>query len=343
MSHGERTFALMKQLRSPPIPRNYELFYAFTTSVNKTLCSEMRKAIESEAGLSDETAERIYREHVLKKDPIDKVDDVGSQVSEEMSEIMAVIESASVRAGTYGKSLQGVNAKLAAIESPQQLKIVLQELFETTNDMEEYNKELETKLVESKLMIDELQMSLELTRVESFTDELTGLTNRKRFDQAIDFEMSEAEESDEPLSLLMMDIDHFKAFNDTHGHLTGDQVLRLVAHTLKTNVKGRDYAARYGGEEFAIILPKTNLEAAKTLAEQIRVALKRKELVKKSTGESLGHVTLSIGVASYRMGESVREFIERADTCLYAAKELGRDTVTTELDISDKNLETTAA
>lgn len=344
MAHGERAFSLLKQLRSPAIPRNYELLFAFTASTNKELCKALRKALETDSCLTDEAAERIYQTYLAKTDISEQVNKFGTQVSQEMSEIMTVIEAASERTGSYGESLQGVNAKLNGIESPQQLKTVLAELFETTNDMAEYNKILERRLAESKSQIDELQMNLELTRVESFTDELTGLTNRKRFDQAMELETTEAEESGDPLCLMMLDIDHFKSFNDNHGHQTGDQVIRLVAHTLKINVKGRDCAARYGGEEFAIILPKTKLASAITLAEQIRIAVKTKELVKKSTNESLGHVTLSTGISSYRLGESIPEFIERADVCLYAAKEAGRDNVKSETDLrDDKQVQTNAA
>ena len=127
-------------------------------------------------------------------------------------------------------------------------------------------------------------------------------------------------------------IDHFKLYNDTYGHQTGDQVLRLVAHTLKTNVKGRDLAARYGGEEFAIILPHTTLDDALKLAEQIRRAVYTKELVKKTTAESLGRITISIGAALYRPGESVEALIHSADSCLYAAKHAGRNMVKSETD-----------
>ena len=153
--------------------------------------------------------------------------------------------------------------------------------------MAEHNKVLERRLVESKAQIDDLHMKLELTRLENFTDELTGLTTRKRFDQILELEMQQAKEIGEPLCLLLVDIDHFKSFNDAHGHQTGDQVLRLVGNTLKTNVKGRDCAARYGGEEFAVLLPKTSLKAAVTVAQQFRVAVKTKELVKglDSSGE----------------------------------------------------------
>ena len=131
---------------------------------------------------------------------------------------------------------------------------------------------------------------------------------------------------------MMTDIDHFKKFNDTYGHLTGDQVLRLVAMSVKQNVKGQDIAARYGGEEFAIVLPNTVLRSAITVADHIRRAVMTKELMKRSTGEHLGRVTISIGVAALRPGDTPQSLIERADTCLYAAKRCGRNRVICETD-----------
>jgi diguanylate cyclase len=131
---------------------------------------------------------------------------------------------------------------------------------------------------------------------------------------------------------MLTDIDHFKAFNDNFGHLTGDQVLRLVAMAVKHNVKGKDTAARYGGEEFAVVLPNTALRAAVTVADHIRRAVMAKELMKRSTGEHLGRITISIGVAALRKGDSGQSLIERADTCLYAAKRHGRNRVMCETD-----------
>jgi diguanylate cyclase len=130
----------------------------------------------------------------------------------------------------------------------------------------------------------------------------------------------------------MTDIDRFKAFNDTYGHLTGDQVLRLAAMCVRQNVKGQDIAARYGGEEFAVILPRTTLGQALTVADQIRRGVMSKELMKRSTNENLGRITVSIGVAAYRPGDTGQTLIERADACLYAAKRTGRNKVMCETD-----------
>jgi diguanylate cyclase len=184
----------------------------------------------------------------------------------------------------------------------------------------------------SKLEISQLQVNLEAVRNESLTDPLTSLANRKYFDSALEKSIAQSAATGEPVALLLIDIDHFKAFNDTFGHLTGDQVLRLVAIALKQNVKGQDIAARYGGEEFAIILPGTTLRSALTVADHVRRAVMTKELMKRSTGEHLGRVTVSIGVAVLQKDEAAQSLIERADNCLYAAKRCGRNRVMCETD-----------
>ena len=130
----------------------------------------------------------------------------------------------------------------------------------------------------------------------------------------------------------MADVDHFKQFNDRFGHLTGDQVLRLVAVAMKHNVKGQDIAARYGGEEFVIALPDTTLRSAVAVADQIRRGVMAKELIKRSSGERLGRVTLSVGIALLHTGDTPQSLIERADACLYAAKRQGRNRVVCEGD-----------
>jgi diguanylate cyclase len=148
--------------------------------------------------------------------------------------------------------------------------------------------------------------------------------------------MVTSEATSEPFSLLVCDIDHFKKFNDTHGHQTGDQVLRLVGSTIKASVSSKDLACRYGGEEFCVILPSTKVGRATDVANVIRQAVMGKELVKRSTGETLGRVTISIGVAELRAEDSVQSIIERADKCLYAAKDAGRNRVMSESEISEQ-------
>jgi diguanylate cyclase (GGDEF)-like protein/PAS domain S-box-containing protein len=162
-------------------------------------------------------------------------------------------------------------------------------------------------------------------------DALTGLANRRSFDQAIEMEWARAERSGRPLALLFADVDHFKLFNDKHGHQSGDECLRAVAAIVGAQaLRPVDLAARYGGEEFAIILPQTRLKDAKGLADQIRRTIMSRRVVRKNSGDDYGTITMSIGVACYRPGEQLLETVRRADAALYQAKRNGRNRVVTE-------------
>jgi diguanylate cyclase len=233
---------------------------------------------------------------------------------------------------SYDNTLSGATEKLAVAQGRDQVKAIVDSLMRSTGEMRETNKALRDRLTLSKSEISDLQQSLEAIRAESLTDPLTGLGNRKYFDRSIDAAVQNALDNGEPLSLLMFDIDHFKSFNDSYGHLTGDQVLRLVGLSLKQTIKGQDITARYGGEEFAVVLPNTALRQALTVADHIRRAVMAKELKKKSTGEILGRVTISVGVSMLKPGDDTDSLIERADACLYAAKRSGRNRVICEAD-----------
>jgi diguanylate cyclase len=132
--------------------------------------------------------------------------------------------------------------------------------------------------------------------------------------------------------LLLADVDLFKNINDTFGHVVGDRVLRFVASTLKQSVKGQDIVARFGGEEFAVILPRTPLRAAVEVADQLRLAVMKAELIRRSTGEKQARVTISIGVAALHHRTTPQALLEAADVCLYAAKRSGRNCVVGEKD-----------
>ena len=159
------------------------------------------------------------------------------------------------------------------------------------------------------------------------TDGLTGIGNRKFLDIRLRDEVMVAMESGEPLCVILSDIDHFKKFNDTYGHTIGDEVLKLAASVMKDSVKDQDTPTRYGGEEFCIVLPRTLLTNAVKLADNLRATLAKRGLSNKKTGESYGRITLSLGVAMYRPGESIDNLLKRADEALYRAKDNGRNRV----------------
>ncbi|TMI99107.1 MAG: GGDEF domain-containing protein [Alphaproteobacteria bacterium] len=332
LAFSEIALAQIKALRQPAYPRNYEVWYAYATGYNPTLNQTINETITRNGTLTPADVDQIYETYLSPARLSDRIENVGGQIVDEIEQVMAMIDAAVGSASQYTESLAHATQDLGTAKDRDGLRAIVETLVRTTRDMEKNNTRLESSLRASKQEINQLQVNLEAVRNESLTDPLTSLANRKYFDSSLDKFIAQSAASGEPMALLLADIDHFKAFNDTFGHLTGDQVLRLVAIAFKQNVKGQDIAARYGGEEFAIILPGTTLRSALTVADQVRRAVMTKELMKRSTGEHLGRVTVSIGAAGLRRGETAQSLIERADSCLYAAKRCGRNRVICETD-----------
>lgn len=257
----------------------------------------------------------------------EKVDAVSAEVSAELSEIAHNIDDALRSTGNFGLSLEALMPHLGGALSARDLKMVVEALADATKRVAEHSRALERRITLSKLLIQDLHQDLEAVRAESLTDEMTGLANRRRFGQVLKMETFEASETGDPLCLALADVDNFKRLNDSFGHQAGDRALRVVAQMFQHSIKTGAHACRYGGEEFVLVLPRTKLADAVVLANTIRGAVKERELVKKLRGPSLGRVTLSIGVAAYRPGEPVDDFVHRADAYLYAAKQRGRDRV----------------
>ncbi|MGX4772082.1 GGDEF domain-containing protein [Bradyrhizobium guangdongense] len=332
MAFAEVALGQIRSLKQTAIPRNYEIWYVYATGYNAPLNKIINETLARHGKLTEADLEQIYDTYLSHIKTTDRIDKVGARVIGEIDDVMTVLSDALGMTGTYDASLSGASEQLASASSREQIKAIVEALLRSTGEMRETNKALEDRLTLSKNEISNLQQSLEAIRAESLTDPLTGLGNRKYFDRMIGMAVQSALAGDEPLSLLLLDIDHFKSFNDSYGHLTGDQVLRLVGLSLKQTIKGQDITARYGGEEFAVVLPNTALRQALTVADHIRRAVMAKELKKKSTGEILGRVTISVGVSMLKQGDDTDALIERADACLYAAKRNGRNRVICEAD-----------
>lgn len=332
MAFAEVALAQIKSLRQTAVPRNYEIWYVYSTGHNSPLNKIINDTLARHGKLTEADLEQIYETYLSQIKTTDRIDKAGARVIGEIDDVMTLISDALGMSASYDDSLSGATQKLSVAGDRDQIKAIVESLVKSTREMRDTNKALEDRLSLSKNEISNLQQSLEAIRAESLTDPLTGLGNRKYFDRSLEAAVQNALASGEPLSLLMFDIDHFKSFNDSYGHLTGDQVLRLVGMSLKQIIKGQDVTARYGGEEFAVVLPNTALRQALTVADHIRRAVMAKELKKKSTGEILGRVTISVGVSMLKPGDDTDSLIERADGCLYAAKRNGRNRVICEVD-----------
>jgi diguanylate cyclase (GGDEF)-like protein len=165
----------------------------------------------------------------------------------------------------------------------------------------------------------------EALRTQSVRDALTGLYNRRYLEETLEREIRRAARADLSLGILILDLDHFKSFNDTYGHESGDVVLRETGAFLVKNIRAEDFVCRFGGEEFVVILPTAAIEASRARAERLRSKIK--ELTVLHQGKSLGMITVSIGVAAFPIdGGSPKELLA-ADAALYRAKREGRDRV----------------
>jgi diguanylate cyclase len=208
--------------------------------------------------------------------------------------------------------------------------------------MNELNKaaarsiELEKRLNETSSELDSIRKSLSQAEQRANTDTLTDLPNCRAVEGFLRAAQITAMETGEPLGLLIMDVDHFKKFNDNFGHGVGDQVLRLLANVLRERLRQNDLPGRFGGEELIAVLPGANLSVCETVAERIRGSIAECKITRRSTGEILPEITVSIGIAQSRLGEPVAQLIERCDAALYLAKRTGRNRVVTETRLEEQ-------
>ena len=327
---AKTALALMGDVGVAPTPDNFELFYTYASGSNPQLGPLIDRMISERKPFTSEMLNDLRHRCLSSARTTQALDNASASAAATLSAILDKLEEAGRDAGDYGRTLSRASGELGGQHTPVEMRRYVDTLIAATQTMEARTHALEDELQRSSQQVNVLKSQLDDVRKESLTDSLTGIANRKAFDTELLSAMAEAQENGETVALLMLDIDHFKKFNDSWGHQTGDQVLRLVANCMSENVKGRDTVARFGGEEFAIILRRTSLENATTLADQIRAYVESKKLVKRSTGDILGTITVSIGVARLSRDDTPTTLIQRADGCLYSAKNSGRNRVVNE-------------
>jgi diguanylate cyclase len=318
---------LLKAHNLAPTPDNFAVYYNYYRGALTELRQAMDSVLEKGRSLTPETVQDIHALYLGEDSSQKLVTALGDQVGAELSHILGLLDEAQTDTTRYTESLSTFSGNLQAPLGIDQIRALVSQMAAESKAVVDQNRKLQAELSASTTQMSELRQNLDKARQESLTDPLTGAGNRKLFASEMKRTMQDADDQDQPLSLLMVDIDHFKKFNDTHGHVLGDQVLCLVARTLIDNVKGRDTVCRYGGEEFAILLPNTRLEDAEKLANHLRITVGSKKITRRASNTVLGSITMSFGVAQYDRDESPVQFIERADIGLYRAKANGRNQV----------------
>ncbi|MFZ2029679.1 MAG: GGDEF domain-containing protein [Vitreimonas sp.] len=322
--------AQLSRYHIEPTPASYEVWFTHVSGLNRALSADIEGRLAKGEGFGKDVCAQLFERHLAKPVLSTQMLEASESLALELSDVVATLRSAGAESGSYAAALTEAATAFDGNIDPHTLRALVNGLMTATRDMAVRNRDLSQKMATSTQQVEALQTSLKHVKIEALTDALTGLANRRAFDERL---RRHLQKGSGELCLLLCDIDNFKRFNDTWGHLLGDQVIRFIANILRAHAAGNALAARYGGEEFAIIMPATSMHRAQEIAGSILQAVKAKRLTRKSTGEAIGAVTVSIGLARRRIGETTSALVARADLCLYASKQGGRDRLTIDSDL----------
>ncbi|OYY65200.1 MAG: hypothetical protein B7Y51_03435 [Burkholderiales bacterium 28-67-8] len=308
-------------------PVTFTVWYEYSAGVNAKLAAAIDALAAQSLPIDDKAIGVLYQAHVASADA-KAVELIGGEMQQLMKSIAQSASQAGDQAGEFGAQLNGLTAALVS-KDEEQLASSLSEVLAGALEMRASTDVLQRKVAEGQSEIDRLRHALEHARGEALLDPLTGVLNRKGFDQKLDELLSQPTGADGEHYLVMLDIDHFKKVNDTHGHLVGDRVIQALGEIMRTSVTNPQHAiARYGGEEFAILAPQTSLEQSIQVAETIRRRTKAMKFRHRNTKELNLSVSVSVGIARMRPGDDAMSLISRSDSALYRSKAEGRDRLT---------------
>lgn len=318
----------MEKARVWPTPLNFELWLHHLGDPQGALARELSRIIASGDTITEEVSETLAAEYLPRMRLSEDIYDAGAVLTRELASVTQAITDARQAQSAYGEHLSDASRSLSASINADDLGAMVATLQNATLKVAEDNSALETRLAASTREIQVLREHLDQVRRDAMTDALTNLANRKAFDEELERLCEAADRERSPLTLAVVDIDHFKAFNDSWGHQTGDQVLRYVASVLARIGRSPRVAARYGGEEFAMIFPSESAPIVFSALESARTEIASRSLRRRSTNEELGSVTVSAGLAQRQPQEAPVSLFERADAALYHSKRSGRNRIT---------------
>jgi diguanylate cyclase len=311
----------------PTDPVNYSIWYEYASGKNEKLNAAIDHHLESNGTFCEAISRQLFDQYIAGgRETVTTL--VREELKKVFTEIIGAIKNTNHHFSKSENHLEAINESLVPSLSEVDVEKIVKQIKSEITSLESSSTSFRKRLQQATHEIDQLKIKMARYRKEALKDPLTRIDNRRGFEKKLKEAIGSANDAGTSLCLIMADIDHFKKINDTHGHLVGDNVLRMVAATIKDSIKGKDLVARIGGEEFAVLLPETPPDGAAKLAEYMRLAFERLDLKKKNTGENLGKVTLSFGVTVYKKNERAEDFVNRADKALYQSKTSGRNKVT---------------
>lgn len=325
--HMRLALPLMKKHDIAMTPANYAIWYEYVSGGNIALNDAIDAHIEDDTRLTDQQSRELYELFFNREKDQSALLEMRQDLRRVLSEVLSFVTVGSQSSSSTSSRLSQMLDTLHPDMTREQVHTVIENVLTETRLSIGNTSLLTERLHTTMAEVQDLRYDLEDAKREAKTDMLTSLANRKAFDEILVKAAHDSDASGLELCMIFADLDLFKKINDKHGHLVGDQVLKVVAKSLKGAVKGRDLVARYGGEEFAIVLLNTSLENVKRLAESIRADIASKRIQRKDTRESVGVITMSFGVARYFPSEGPESFLQRADRALYMSKRKGRNAV----------------
>jgi len=305
-------------------PLSYSVWYEYVAGFNPALRAAIDARLLQTPLLSDRDIEELFDAHVAMRD-IDSSARMRAQIARMIDHVDGVAVDAGQEVQHYGTELDGYRDRLRDDGGKESVDQVVESLIGETTRVRVKTGIYHEHLKKSSEEVERLRGELELVQGLALTDPLTGLLNRRGFDSQM---QRISHGSVQGCTLLIVDIDHFKAINDAHGHLLGDKVIIAVANVLRGCIGDRGPIARIGGEEFAVLLSHTSSAGGVELAERIRAAVERGKIRRADTDESIGNVTVSLGLATCGENEQFEAMSARADRALYQSKTAGRNRVT---------------
>jgi diguanylate cyclase len=314
---------LLERASVPPLPAFYNLLFDYVAGAKGLQAARVGAILASD---SEPVGERLYAEFVAPYANDAAIEQAVSQMAARLAVLDELIVASAAAAADQSVTLQSASQYLASdAPDPHLVREWVLLLHEHNERMYRANAALADELMDAQIELEETRNSIAQSRETALLDSLTGVANRDGLD-AVLVRLRE-ERPDEVLSVALLDIDHFKSLNDSYGHQVGDNVLQLVVRAIRNSVRATDTVGRPGGDEFVVILPGTGLGAAHNVADGIRAAVAKSDLREVLGDDILGGITASLGVAQLGSGESLARLFDRADRCLYRAKQAGRNRV----------------
>jgi diguanylate cyclase len=326
MRHGQLIDQICEFLADAgldPIPDHYELAWLYVAGSSSIQRLQIDTHLLEFGRIDPVDATKLLdaiRTSISEREFSNMVEDAKQRIGE----ARATTEQSSRDAASFGANL-GIS--LADLNDPEKSKTAIVRLQKLTAEMIERTAKAEAALQERSKAMGQLRSRLAQSQKMALSDALTDLPNRRAFDISLKEAVEAARTKHQPLCVGFCDIDRFKLINDTHGHATGDRVIRYVADTLRKVVGPKVHVARHGGEEFALIFEGRDAESAAELLDRARDMLADRNLLARDTQAEIGSVSFSGGIAELRSGENVTAVLMRADNALYRAKETGRNRV----------------